>query len=1000
MNPVTNISSEKLQKQLSDLFNRREKSKNSNTTSQLSSYLMQSFYDEVMLQLGNFSKNSSVEEKGCALFKLLDAINIVEVYESPKVLAEDLTFHRFTNDLFSFIQDECPKAKIKTLLDPKLPSSPLAEIIANMSPHKADSLLEILSKGSDAAGLQKDLKTLYLDNPKSTEAQNFSTFLQEHQIDFLGGINSKNFKVTQNLSGATQVLKVDNRLALPRHVIYSLRKQLKDLFIAVYVERQAVAKVWNKETNGYKFISSTLVVSDYCEEGSLNSYAQRMHMNGFTKTLQSAADIGIKMAQVYLELQALDAFFPDSKISNFLVKNNKLIIADTKSFLWSYKGIYSKNHPNNKKMSLLKTRGFGFDLDFNSVNIPVEPAHVRLLARNLFAYLMNEGKGFPPNEDLQEVHFNDPFFTGNEKGQKFKDLILALSKATPAIRMPLEEVQKQLALLAGFCTQDNLLIWALEHKHCNLIIYLTNKDENAPLIAALSRTQFYTLLNFLGSTSPNLFSRVLKNPDNKYFKDGKDYSGFSVSDFKKDSLKILVNWILSKEKSKGKSECLRHLLLNEGLKVGDFESSQAFSIKDFCHLIDENPALDLFIKFLDEAGSYTEIETEIKDPTHRLLLNIYNKENDTVERLLKEIKINAIENDQFLILLSYISQMPTKIFNKLLNARNIIVFDKGIDLENYLKTWSLENKSALLNWANKNQKKELAANLIACGVQDPRSLKLTFLQEAIQPNDEALVHDLLSDSTKSTNEPFFKVSDDVNLIPNNPFESNPSKEPLTSLIIQNSPLQNHSDLCFDRNENKLRSDEMELKNTELQQEQENLERELKEILEAKSFLINETLIESFSTLQERCLKALRDNEANPNPNIEAALHGLEKTIEMHQAALRNFLNNRNSLSFSIIPQILYNMEMKIGERKTAGENSNKKKNLEALLDSLKKEFSIELKDGESLIEILNKEDAESRQKFNTACAEKRFFSLFAPHSKKEGENLCDQYLKQIKTFNP
>ena len=95
-----------------------------------------------------------------------------------------------------------------------------------MRPEKADEFLALLTqpmnKGDNITPL---LHKLYKDTEHSREAVAFRSFLNEHDITFLGGGHSKNFKISRD-DESEYVLKVDDRLNRPKSVEAHLRNTL------------------------------------------------------------------------------------------------------------------------------------------------------------------------------------------------------------------------------------------------------------------------------------------------------------------------------------------------------------------------------------------------------------------------------------------------------------------------------------------------------------------------------------------------------------------------------------------------------------------------------------------------------------------------------------------------------------------------------------------------------------------------------------------------------
>ena len=85
-----------------------------------------------------------------------------------------------------------------------------------------------------------------------------------------------------------------------------------------------------------------------------------------------------KMANTFLDIQNAECFFPDAKISNWLVdKRYNLFIGDTKSFLFANKnGFYSPDVTGNEYYpALLSTPDFRPPEFLDEDTINVDNAH-------------------------------------------------------------------------------------------------------------------------------------------------------------------------------------------------------------------------------------------------------------------------------------------------------------------------------------------------------------------------------------------------------------------------------------------------------------------------------------------------------------------------------------------------------------------------------------------------------------------------------------------------
>ncbi len=381
-----------------------------------------------------------------ALNAINHAIERLELYEIPSNLAKATAFHGLKQDLISFIKQELHEVGIDSMHADDLPSSPLSELIANMSSQKINQLMAILSQG-ERTEFEMDINGLYDHTDDQAEAERFNTFLTTHHISFLGGGNSKNFKVENTQTGQVQVLKIDNRLDMPRNIEKHLRTNTEGVLAQNYAERQAEAVI-NKSLGGLE--SRTVVVTDFFSAGTPKEHAD--HMFAIGSPYEGAIDIANKMIDTYIKIQEAGCFFPDSKIENWLIDDEgKLIITDTKSFVFiDENSDYSKGIQGNERTKILRTPGYMLN-DFRSTKINAEQAHAALLGRNIYTYLA----GTPPlnplmvmggplsDPPLQEDDFPPETFDF-ELGHQLKELILNLSDPDPSKRMLLTEAKGQL----------------------------------------------------------------------------------------------------------------------------------------------------------------------------------------------------------------------------------------------------------------------------------------------------------------------------------------------------------------------------------------------------------------------------------------------------------------------------------------------------------------------------------------------------------------------------
>ena len=349
--------------------------------------------------------------------------------------------------------NECGRSSLfnmySTLISEKTPRA-FSEFLMNLSPEKVSSMLSILS-----AGVRWDrtaFENLYRRGEPGYE--DFQRLLRTHNIIFLGGINSKNFEVN-SLTPENQikfVLKVDNRLGMPRSVEAHLREGgLESTFTTVYAERQATYKPIGTET----FTTSTLLLTEFCKGKDLAAHAQLK--SNPQERIASAINIYSQMAMILLKIKDKDCFFPDPKNTNWLFDEKGIVrIADTKSFVYAkasaglkfwrtrfdygdllkdWCGLLGTAHMNPPEFSVTH---------LSSHKISVDKCHAYMLGKNLYQYLSRCDDDYLINKHNGSTYdFSSSAFHG-EQGRMLKDLIIRLIKPNPKDRLRLRDITSTL----------------------------------------------------------------------------------------------------------------------------------------------------------------------------------------------------------------------------------------------------------------------------------------------------------------------------------------------------------------------------------------------------------------------------------------------------------------------------------------------------------------------------------------------------------------------------
>lgn len=396
---------------------------------------MDKFTKDINRLVDQYNEQEKDSGKLGILNEIQKKIQEVDYKYRPSQIARSPGYQEAHDSLFKDIQYQYSSLGASSFSTSNKSSS-LPELLANMSPKKVNKLLEILNQGKDA-DLDDELIGLYRKKDKSREAEAFRQFLNEHEISFLGGGNSKNFKVERLSDGSESVLKVDNRLNMPRNVEAHLREKLEDKFAPIDAERTAIGT----DEKG-KPIQRTILVTEFCKGGSVSDH--RENLTTIAELSKSTGKIFTQMASVMLDIQRSGCMFPDSKITNWLVdENNNIRLADTKSFLFTDKnGNYHPNVPGNEYCGFLSTRSFN-PPEFGQSLISADAVHAYILGKNLYYY--TSGK-FNQGNDGSQYDFDGQFFK-TKQGAEYKELIEGLIKPNPSERMPIREATERLFLI-------------------------------------------------------------------------------------------------------------------------------------------------------------------------------------------------------------------------------------------------------------------------------------------------------------------------------------------------------------------------------------------------------------------------------------------------------------------------------------------------------------------------------------------------------------------------
>lgn len=318
----------------------------------------------------------------------------------------------------------------------------LSGIIANLAPDKISNLLEVLIDEDSQESLTDRIGKIYQEDEPGAGV--FQAFLEDNCISFLGGSNSKNFKITPLNGGEPYVLKVENRLGVPCEAEQHLRTHsLSKTLSSVSISRQTC---YEKIPN-IKYGSRNLLVTEFFHGGDIENYRKSVK----DSHISSALNIYHQMASILQGIQNDSGVFPDMKNSNWLVDvDGTLKIADSKSFLFTY--------GDTLNLQRLEPRGY-FLTDTRHLRPPevwqalggtpcsADKMHAFMLGKNLYQYLTAcDEKYLLDKNDASMLDFSSVQFK-SQSGKELKLLNEGLVKPLPLQRISVQEAKDKLAKL-------------------------------------------------------------------------------------------------------------------------------------------------------------------------------------------------------------------------------------------------------------------------------------------------------------------------------------------------------------------------------------------------------------------------------------------------------------------------------------------------------------------------------------------------------------------------
>ena len=389
----------------------------------------------IQLKIEEYNKESERNNK----LKILYEVNALRK-ELEDTYSQDFDLPAFKTQIQDKLFKECrtqfaafdlsmhDKALIAN--DPSLPNplptpviDPFANMLANMQPEEVQQLFKALTSH------RRTIALLDVFKPRNPEYQRI---INGYSLSPLGGRNSTNFTLTQSVPPFSScVLKIDNRLGGAREMDTHLRKTP----IAKYLTPIEATRSVTIAGDGTR----SLLMTSLCPGGTPNDLSKRAGAD--SERIDSALDIYKQMSTVFLELEQEGCLFPDAKNSNWLLdEHGKLVIADTKSLLFSKGKHYDKTYEKNRwiygsEAGIIHTKKYSSPEMRNPV-FNVDKMNSYILGKNLFQYLTqcNDDELL----DAPNFKFDRDIFKPS-KGKALQELIEKMIKTSPNKRISIAD---------------------------------------------------------------------------------------------------------------------------------------------------------------------------------------------------------------------------------------------------------------------------------------------------------------------------------------------------------------------------------------------------------------------------------------------------------------------------------------------------------------------------------------------------------------------------------
>lgn len=361
---------------------------------------------------------------------------------------------------------------------PVPPTISFFDLIKNMDETHRDKLVALMEYGANAlAGKNYFYSGVYAENDVSPEANAFRQYLQDNEIEHVGGGNS-------------QIFCVDPNMVAFKWTHWSMPPEITGLINASPSLVNVIAPVLNQIPASTYDHPDAVLQEVPLYQGDVESLAKSPGMSDEVR-LTHALHIYTQMASALEDFREANLLFPDPKNENWgFDKHFKLYVVDAKTLLEAPNGVINR--------SLATYKNYFMSIPQSGPPYAVDKIHSLQLGKNLYQFLTNASQDMlydpthePTDEDEEddddENHYktfnatlgcdaNNFVFTADifqtPVGQRLHKLITQMIQPDPNARLSVKDALLELEALKLLPSE---LKKSVHYEHATLDLHRVNE---------------------------------------------------------------------------------------------------------------------------------------------------------------------------------------------------------------------------------------------------------------------------------------------------------------------------------------------------------------------------------------------------------------------------------------------------------------------------------------------------------------------------------------------